>query len=93
MQLTLQNALSKDSSVDIITQAAAIVRSAYLAIPSVRYDLILESGTILRNITAFGLQADRVRRAGEGATIKEHDGMGNFFPGKITNLREGSTIQ
>ena len=77
---------------DILAQATRIVRAAYRAIPSARYDLILPSGTILRNITTFGLQAERVRKAGEGAAIREHDGMGTFLAGTITNLREGNPV-
>ena len=74
----------------ILKQADLIVKAAYRAIPTAKYDLVTVTGQVIPNVIAFGLQADRVRATGEGNMIQLADGLGTCIEGKIQNLRQGT---
>lgn len=70
---------------DIINEINKIVTKAYKKIPVAKYNLITRYGTI--PVTAFGIQAEKIRTKGEGKTILASDNLGVCLDGIITNLR------
>jgi len=68
-----------------LSEACSIVRKANADIPTAKFDLHLPDGSIVPNVIAFGVTAERIRKAGEGGTAM--NGMGTFAKGIITNLR------
>ena len=68
-----------------LSEACSIVRKANADIPTAKFDLLMPDGSIIPNVTAFGVTAERIRKAGEGGTAM--NGMGTCVMGIIANLR------
>lgn len=68
-----------------LDQALSIIHKANAAIPTAKFDLVMPDGTVIPNVTAFGVTAERIREEGEGGIAR--NGMGTCVIGTITNLR------